>query len=118
MDVDETPDMGHVGNKYLRKIYSPLGGEPIYVDVYAVLEAFKVTCPALQHIVKKVLCAGLRNKGSTLQDIEEAVNASGPRAIQMQKVRESLQKESGKPKPRRSKKHGSKPSRAAAANLH
>jgi hypothetical protein len=80
--------MKHVGNKYLRTIYSPIDGTSIQVDVYAVIEAYAVTCPARQHAIKKLLCAGLRGKGSELQDLEEAFNSCGPRAIDMQKLRE------------------------------
>ena len=58
------------------------------VDVYRVLELFNVVNPCVQHAIKKLLCAGLRGKGSQMQDLEEAINASGPRIIQMQKARE------------------------------
>ncbi len=78
----------HVGKKYLRTIFSPVDGKSIRVDIYAVLEAFNVTCPARQHAIKKLLCAGLRNKGSQMQDLEEAINASGPRILEMQAMRE------------------------------
>lgn len=58
-------------NKYDRKIIGKDGGECI-VDVYDVLKAFEVKCPALQHLIKKALCAGLRGHkdiGTDLQDI-------------------------------------------------
>ena len=49
------------------------------VDVYSVLQAFQVQNPALQHLIKKALCAGLRghkNKEMDLQDIiDSAVRA-------------------------------------------
>ena len=60
------------GRKYLRDI--PLTPEGL-VDVYAVIIAFNVTCPARQHAIKKLLCSGIRNKGSELQDLEEARDA-------------------------------------------
>jgi hypothetical protein len=82
------PITEHAGKKYLRDIVSPVDGSVIKVDVYAVLEAFGVACPARQHAIKKLLCAGLRGKGSQMQDLEEAINASGPRIIQMQQARE------------------------------
>lgn len=82
--------MEHAGKKYLRKIYSPIDGSSIYVDVYAVLEAFRVTCPARGHAIKKLLCAGLRGKGSELQDLDEAINSCGPRILEMQRVREAV----------------------------
>lgn len=81
----------HSGSKYLRQIH-PAGGDgvPIGVDVYAVLEAFGVACPARQHALKKLLCAGLRGKGGQVEDLTEAVHALY-RAIEMQRQREDRQ---------------------------
>jgi hypothetical protein len=65
------------GNKYHRRI-RPLGGPQaaaVLVDVYSVLTAFGVNRPPVQHAVKKLLCAGLRGKGSELQDLREARDA-------------------------------------------
>jgi hypothetical protein len=67
-----TKDMvTHSGSKYLRDV-QPVGGK---IDVYAVLVAFDVRCPARQHAIKKLLCAGLRGKGDELQDLQEAIDA-------------------------------------------
>ncbi len=75
----------HTGNKYHRTIMSLAGNSAIGcpVDVYCVLKAFEVTCPARQHAIKKLLCAGLRGKGSELQDLREAGDAV-IRAVEMQ----------------------------------
>ena len=74
------------GNKYHRTITQTLPGDThglsVAVDVYDVLQAFGVTCPALQHAVKKLLCAGLRGSKSAEQDIDEAAN-SCRRAIEL-----------------------------------
>lgn len=70
----------HSGNKYLRTIKS------CTVDVYDVLEAFAVACPARQHAIKKLLCTGLRGKGDSLQDLREAGDAIA-RAIQLEENR-------------------------------
>lgn len=51
------------GSKYHRNIVDLDGKNIGIVDVYSVLHAFDVSNPAIQHAVKKVLCAGLRNKG-------------------------------------------------------
>jgi len=67
-------------NKYLRKIHTNETGE---VDVYDVLIAFDVTCPARQHAIKKLLCAGLRGKGDCLQDLKESAQAV-QRAIEIE----------------------------------
>lgn len=72
-------DRKHSGSKYLRSVHLVDGK----IDVYAVLEAFSVTCPARQHAIKKLLCAGIRGKGDELQDLEESQDAVS-RAIQMQ----------------------------------
>lgn len=78
-----TPDRG---SKYHRTITQTLPGGThglsVTVDVYDVLQAFGVTCPALQHAIKKLLCAGLRGAKSAEQDISEAAN-SCKRAIEL-----------------------------------
>ena len=47
------------------------------VDVYRVLELFEVVEPAIQHAVKKLLCAGGRGAKSQPQDVQEAMNYQG-----------------------------------------
>lgn len=81
---EELSDHPASGQKYLRPIQVTDEGQ---VDVYAVLDAFAVTCPARQHAIKKLLCSGLRGKGSEIQDLIEARDAV-TRAMQMQKNRE------------------------------
>lgn len=78
-----------MSNKYLRKI-KPADdqGEPINVDVYEVLLAFNVTCPATQHAIKKLLCAGIRGKGDKIQDLQEAI-ISISRAVEIAKREKS-----------------------------
>ncbi len=71
------------GQKYLRKMTCLVDGN---ADVYAVLDAFQVTCPARQHAIKKLLCSGLRGKGDSLQDLREARDAVA-RALQMEESR-------------------------------
>jgi len=44
-------------------------------DVYDVLHAFNVTNPAIQHALKKMLCAGTRGYKDFQQDLEEAIEA-------------------------------------------
>jgi hypothetical protein len=52
------------------------------VDVYDVLKAFNVTCPAIQHAVKKLLCPGQRGAKDAMQDLMEA-RFSIDRAMQL-----------------------------------
>ena len=74
-------------NKYKRMIRSCVEDKStITVDVYSILVAFNVTCPARQHAIKKLLCAGDRGKGGTLQDLEESIQAI-QRAIEIEKCR-------------------------------
>jgi hypothetical protein len=73
------------GSKYLRTITPALDDGRI--DVYSVLEAFDVRCPARQHAIKKILCAGIRGKGDCLQDLIQARDAID-RAIEMQITRQ------------------------------
>lgn len=96
-DIYSKPITDHGGSKYLRLIYPANGvGEPILVDVYSVIEAFNVTCPGLQHAIKKLLCTGLRGKGSKIDDIKGIFDAMW-RAYELQKIRE-IEPEINKPK--------------------
>jgi hypothetical protein len=74
------------GKKYLREVPCKVNGR---IDVYAVLDAFSVTCPARQHAIKKLLCSGIRGKGSVIQDLSEAKDAVD-RALQMEADRQAL----------------------------
>ena len=77
-------------SKYLRTIHSADPDIPCgVVDVYSVLDAFAVTCPARQHATKKLLCAGLRGKGDALQDLREALVAV-ERAIALEVQRQQV----------------------------
>lgn len=63
-------------NKYARNIYG------VEVDVYDVLVAWNVICPATQHAIKKLLMPGQRGNKDKLQDLEEAKQAL-ERAIEL-----------------------------------
>jgi gentisate 1,2-dioxygenase len=77
----------HTGNKYHRRIKSveDIAGFTT-ADVYSVLDAFEVQCPARQHAIKKLLCSGIRGKGDTMQDLIEARDAV-ERAIVLERQR-------------------------------
>lgn len=93
-DIYHRPIDSHGGAKYLRRIRPavPGSGEPIKVDVYCVIDAFGITCPALQHALKKLLCTGNRGKGSKADDIKGVMDAMW-RALELE---EDRQKESEK----------------------
>jgi len=77
-----TPDLAKASsNKYERKITDRQGNSAT-VDVYDVLKAFNVTCPATQHAVKKLLCSGLRGHKDLQTDLIEA-KESIVRAIEL-----------------------------------
>lgn len=77
----------HEGRKYLRQIFSAEDGKAsTWVDVYGVLEAFGVTCPARAHALKKLLCCGTRGKGDSLADLK-GVLAAANRAYELEQIR-------------------------------
>ena len=59
------------------------------IDVYDVLNAFAVTCPATQHAIKKLLMPGKRGHKSELGDLLEA-RASVDRAIDLARERKRI----------------------------
>jgi hypothetical protein len=77
----------HEGKKYIRTIRSATGSNAVGVDVYCVLKAFGVTCPARAHAIKKLLCCGNRDKGSEMADLLGA-EAAISRAIELQTERD------------------------------
>ena len=52
------------------------------LDVYRLLDLFKVTCPVAQHIVKKALAAGQRGHKDTRRDWQDIAD-SASRRLQM-----------------------------------
>lgn len=75
-----------VGNpKYNREIKPG-----VYVDVYDVLYAFKVTDPCLQHAIKKALAAGQRGHKDTRQDLVD-IRDSAQRALDSFDIWEAAQ---------------------------
>lgn len=68
-------------NKYMVTIRDK-DGKTLRVDVYDVLAAFPITCPALQHLTKKALFAGRRGHKDQLHDLMD-ISASAVRAIEL-----------------------------------
>lgn len=71
----------------------------VQADVYDVLVAFGVTCPARQHAIKKLLCAGQRGSKTETQDLQEAAD-SVDRAIDLLTAYGPKEEAGGKPKQR------------------
>jgi len=67
-----------VTNKYLKEIKPGVD-----VDVYDILLAFGVSCPATQHAIKKLLMPGQRGSKDTLLDLKEA-RSSIDRAMELE----------------------------------
>jgi len=57
-------------NKYNRKC------KGITIDVYDVLLAFDVKNPALQHLIKKALCTGIRGHKNKEQDLQDIIDSA------------------------------------------
>lgn len=86
---EETPveSTAHTGNKYHREIRDIKGRlcmvlnaengeyEPAKVDYYSIEKACAVLPGGVTHAGKKVLFAGIRGKGTQLQDLKEASDA-------------------------------------------
>jgi hypothetical protein len=76
-------------NKYRRLIIDRTTGQSVTADVYDVLVAFGVACPATQHAIKKLLMPGQRGGKTAKQDLEEAL-ISVQSAIALLGVMETL----------------------------
>ena len=76
-----TPSAAPPENKYDRVITGKNGVSSV-VDVYDVLKAFNVTCPALQHLIKKALCVGIRGHKDTSTDLNDILE-SAKRAVEL-----------------------------------
>jgi hypothetical protein len=64
-------------NKYSREIK-----KGVFVDVYDLLQAFEVSDPCLQHLIKKALAAGKRGHKDALTDYKDIL-ASAKRALEL-----------------------------------
>jgi hypothetical protein len=63
-------------SKYQREI------KGVVIDVYDILDAYSVTNPALQHLIKKALMPGERGHKSIDDDLQEILH-SARRAIEL-----------------------------------
>jgi len=62
----------------------------VSVDVYDILQAYEVTNPAVQHAIKKMLCAGKRGYKGDIKDIKEAIG-SLERAVELEEYTRYLE---------------------------
>lgn len=79
-------------NKYQKVIYGKDENGNVVkciVDVYDVLEAWKTTNPALQHLIKKALQPGERGHKHLVEDLKDII-ASAQRALEIEQSKEVL----------------------------
>ena len=57
-------------NKYDREC------KGVTIDVYDVLKAFDVKNSALQHLIKKALCTGIRGHKNKEQDLQDIIDSA------------------------------------------
>lgn len=89
-----------MSKKYDRKIWDKYEDRHAVVDVYRVLDAFGVTCPATAHAIKKLLCAGIRGHKDMEQDLNEAAQSiEEARAMLKQKRRAGRTQPEATPEP-------------------
>lgn len=62
----------------------------VIIDVYDVLQAWEVTNPALQHLIKKALQLGKRGHKDAIQDAKDIV-ASAIRAQELVEEKEGVE---------------------------
>ena len=48
----------------------------ITCDVYDILKGANVTCPALQHLIKKALHVGIRGHKDKLEDLQDIIDSA------------------------------------------
>lgn len=62
-----------------------LTGVRVDIDIYRILEGYEIKNPQMQHVLKKVLCAGQRAGGKDLlQDYDDIINSTQS-AIEMER---------------------------------
>ena len=81
------------------KEFISMDGKVFSADVYSVLVAFGVTCPARQHAIKKLLMPGQRGSKGELQDLDEAL-VSVARAVDMAYARRDSHRANDVPEPK------------------
>lgn len=77
LDAAEQPAQSTKPNKYQRQI------KGVTLDVYDILQAWQVTNPALQHLIKKALQPGYRGHKDLMTDLNDIL-ASAKRAIELE----------------------------------
>lgn len=85
-DPDTKADVPNTYNKYNREVIG-FDGTKTTIDVYRVLDAFKVSDPALQHLIKKALCVGIRGHKDSITDYTDILK-SAEKALELHKQKQ------------------------------
>ena len=96
--AEEVFEVGCGVSRYEKEFIS-MDGKVFSADVYSVLVAFGVTCPARQHAIKKLLMPGQRGSKGELQDLDEAL-VSVARAVDMAYARRDSHRANDVPEPK------------------
>jgi hypothetical protein len=109
-------------SEYVRAVSAELANGERYtfqLDVYDVLQAFDVRCPARQHAIKKLLAAGLRGAKDEETDLREACD-SVLRALELKRDAEHVASKtlSARPVVERAKNRAKKTYTSASRGVH
>ena len=85
-DFVKVPDAPNTYNKYNREVIG-FDGTKTTIDVYRVLDAFNVADPALQHLIKKALCVGIRGHKDSITDYTDILK-SAEKALELHKQKQ------------------------------
>lgn len=83
---DTKTNVPNTYNKYNREVIG-FDGTKTTIDVYRVLDAFKVADPALQHLIKKALCVGIRGHKDSITDYTDILK-SAEKALELHKQKQ------------------------------
>ena len=84
--LDKPSGVPNTYNKYNREVIG-FDGTKTTIDVYRVLYAFKVSDPALQHLIKKSLCVGIRGHKDSITDYTDILK-SAEKALELHKQKQ------------------------------
>jgi hypothetical protein len=88
-----------MGNKYDRKVWDKYEDKSATIDVYRVLEAFDVRCPATADAIKKLLCLGRNGSAEKGHNDEERDLAEAAQSIEEARAMVKQKRRAGRTQP-------------------
>jgi len=88
-----------MGNKYDRKVWDKYEDKSATIDVYRVLEAFDVRCPATADAIKKLLCLGRNGSAEKGHNDEERDLAEAAQSIEEARAMLKQKRRAGRTQP-------------------